>query len=387
MDAFEPTLGLRDLPEDKWAGRPVDQQDIEAASGDPDDYFSARQRLAVARETEKAYRRHHLRPQQWTRRTREKFQWGLVIVSAPMGFGKTTAASLIARKWYRRGHMVFHPGGFLFGRVVNQADLYTLVDNVPLYSVILVDEAHSGLEASMSNTKGVSSFSQLCAGLRKKRCLIILMSAMAWQLAPSIKRMCTEVWRPLKMTVKYREGVKPGKGLKNPGNFTLRMEIYKNSPFNRAATGVKAKESYMGFGPPDKEVRWADTLAQRRQVMLAQASIDTFMPVEPGVARNYATKAAQDENSDKGFAPPREGNLKGNTDKLDAGIKQFLAACEEQKIRVTPIAKAVGVNARVVGMRIEALFGETARTGTRGGKLPSGLINVTACQEALQSGV
>lgn len=348
---------IRDLEEGKWAGQDVDQLDVEAACGDPDDWFVPKQRLEAAKAAKLSYLRHKGVPNRWhPTLKRKKFEWGLIVIAGPMGAGKSTFAMIDAYPWHEVGHQVFHPGGFLIGRICSYAEMYKIVDNVPLYSIVIFDEAHSGLESGMSQTAGVSAFTQLMAGLRKKRCRVFLPSAMCWMLPPSVKRMTTEVWKPFKPDFRLKPGVVVGHGLKDPRNFVLGLDIYDNDPFARADD---RNGGFMGFGPPSKTTLLGTTVNSRRIVMRAMALVDTFKPVDPSVARQHATKAAQDqaESGDRGFAPPSETGFIKPTDDIDNSIREFFRDCELDFVSTTDVSASIGVNSEVLGRRINKLFG------------------------------
>ena len=118
-------------------------------------------------------RKHRLRRQ---RGLSPGFDFAQIMWVGDMGASKSVSAAEEAFYWFQRGHPFFHNGGFNFGRVVEGADIYEIIANVPMYSVIAIDEAHTGLESGMSMSTGVRGFAILCAGLRKKGCKLLLMS-------------------------------------------------------------------------------------------------------------------------------------------------------------------------------------------------------------------
>ena len=358
---YIPTLKVRDLEEVDWAGEDVNQLHIEAACGDPDDWFSARQRLEAAMAAKAAYNRHKGKPLRYHPILKQKkFKWGLIVIAGPMGAGKSTFAMIDSYSWHEAGHQVFHPGGFLIGRICSYAEMYNIVDNVPLYSIVIFDEAHSGLESGMSQTAGVAAFTQLMAGLRKKRCRVFLPSAMYWMLPPSIKRMTTEVWKPFKPEFRLKPGVMVGQGLKDPRNFVLGVDIFDDEPFTRM-------DDRHGFGPPSRSELLGTTVNSRRIVMRAMALVDTFKPVDPSVARKHATKAAQDanENTAPDIAQAATGYHKQDYSQMDAAIEQFIHDCEDELTTTTAIVAAVGGSVQTVGRRLKALYGEDIKNGNR----------------------
>ena len=107
------------------------------------------------------------------------------VGAGDMGASKSVSAAEEAFWWFQRGHPFFQNGGFNFGRIVESTDIYEVIANVPMYSVIAIDEAYTGLESGMSMSTGVRGFAILCAGLRKKGCKLLLLPAMARPPSPS----------------------------------------------------------------------------------------------------------------------------------------------------------------------------------------------------------
>ena len=167
-------------PEDQWPGRWVDARDVMLSSGDERDWFTFPQRMEAHVRAMKLFRQCSEAPtpaQAWP-------QPGLRLRPDHVGGGHGGVEERVGGRggafyWFQRGHPFFHNGGFNFGRVVEGADIYEIIANVPMYSVIAIDEAHTGLESGMSMSTGVRGFAILCAGLRKKGCKLLLMSAMA----------------------------------------------------------------------------------------------------------------------------------------------------------------------------------------------------------------
>ena len=277
-------MGRQDPPESDWAGRWVTEEDVNMACGDERDWFTYEMRLRAFRQGWARYTKARAK----RRKMASKFKFAQIMLIGDMGASKTTMAAWESYKWHQRGHVVFHNGPFLFGRMVEGAGIYEIVDQVPRNSVIAIDEAHTGLESGMSMSSGVRSFTILCAGLRKKNCRLILMTAMAVMVSRKIRDMTSEVWRPNKPNVQSADfGYKSElPGHSDPKNFIFCWDVWHDFPF-RGEDLTSSKGRHRGFGPPD------DTrIAQGEGVRNAFLLTDSFQPVETAVAQSFATKDA-----------------------------------------------------------------------------------------------
>ena len=211
-----------------------------------------------------------------------------------MGASKSVSACEEALYWFQRGHTFFHNGGFNFGRVVEGSDIYEIVANVPMYSVIGFDEAHTSLESGMAMSTGVRGFAILCAGLRKKGCNLLLMSAMARMIVRTIREMTSEVRRPFQVQVAQQDhGFKldyPNHS--DPRNFVLAWESWEDFPFRGVdiVDGKGARKHNDGLGPPDDMQGVAG-----ETVRMAYMCTDSFRPVYTAHAQRYAGKAAMEQ--------------------------------------------------------------------------------------------
>ena len=178
-----PDLGCADPPEEQWPGRWVNIEDVAMSSGDERDWFTFRMRLTAHVRAMKLFRQGRRR----RRKLSSGFDFAQIMWAGDMGASKSVSAAEEAFWWFQRGHPFFHNGGFNFGRIVESTDIYEVIANVPMYSVIAIDEAYTGLESGMSMSTGVRGFAILCAGLRKKGCklLLLLLPAMARLPSPS----------------------------------------------------------------------------------------------------------------------------------------------------------------------------------------------------------
>ena len=356
-----PRLGRRDPPESAWAGHDVTEDAVVVASGDDRDWFEYEMRLRAFRRGQKLFRQ--------ARKRRRNFGSGFgheqIMFVGQMGAKKTLSAAEEAFKWYQRGHPVFHNGGFLFGREVEGAQIYEIVDNVPMHSVILVDEAHSALESGSGTTSGVRGFVILEAGLRKKNCKLLLMSAMAKKVHPMVREMCSTVRRPLKVNIKkddfgYTVHDPPHS---NPVNFAIVWEEWRDYPFLGLdiIDGQRGGGHREGLGSPD-----ALLLAQGESVRNAYMLIDSFRPVEPSVAMRYAGKAAMEEARAQ---KQQGGQLSEDHQNVIWWLDERLNQPEcPANIKTAVVAMALGKSESYVGRLMSGLFGDIdGMQASRGG--------------------
>ena len=346
-----PQLGRRDPPPSAWPGETVTEDAVAVASGDERDWFIYRMRLAAFRRGRALFLR--------ARRRRRKYSSGLrheqIMFVGQMGAKKTVSAAEEAFRWYQRGHPVFHNGGFLFGNYVQGSDIYEIVDDVPKYSVILVDEAHSTLESGSGATTGVRGFVILEAGLRKQNGKLLLMSAMAKKVHPMVREMCSTVRRPLKVIIRKEDfGYAVSEpGHSDPANFVIVWEEWRDYPFlgTDIIDGQVGQKGKYGLGPPD-----AVMMAQGESVRNAYMLIDSFAPVERSVAMRYAGKQAME---DAWARKEGGGELSDDQQAIVWWLHQRLQQPEcPATLKTGVVAMAVEMGDSYVGRQMSKLFGD-----------------------------
>ena len=338
--------GLVDPPVLEWAGRWVSEQDVLMACGDPRDWFTYEMRLQAYQEAWARY--YHARRRK--RNPSSKFNFAQVMIIGDMGASKSTMAAWECHKYWQRGHAVFHNGPFLFGRVVEGSAIYEIVDQVPRNSIVVIDEAHSTLDSGMVMSSGIRAFNSLCAGLRKKNCRLILISAMASMIGRRVRDMCSEVWRPCKPNIEAADfgySVEyPGHS--NPRNFVFAWEVWRDFPF-RGEDLTSSRHRRRGFGPSD-DTRVATGEAVRNAFLLT----NSFDPVEPGVAQQYATKEAMNKY--------RNQAQQGLTEEHRNLVAYLWGRCTEAAppahINAAAVAFQLGMNPAAVGRMMSGLFGD-----------------------------
>ena len=158
-------MGRRDIPEDAWPGRRANAEDVHLSAGDERDWFDFDMRLEAHLRAWGLFRQARNR----RRKLSSGFDFGQIMWVGDMGASKSVSAAEEAYFWFQRGHPFFHNGGFNFGWIIEGADIYELIAYIPMYSVVAIDEAHTGLESGAAMTTGVRGFAILCAGSAEER--------------------------------------------------------------------------------------------------------------------------------------------------------------------------------------------------------------------------
>ena len=343
-----PLLGRADPPESQWAGRWVNEADVALSSGDERDWFTPEQRLATFHEGMQRYQTARTR----RRKLSSQFDFAQIMFVGDMGAKKSVAMGHEAYKWFQRGHPFFHNGGYNFGRLVEGADIYELVDRVPRNAVIAIDEAHTGLESGMAMATGVRAFAILGAGLRKKNCKLFMASAMAKMVVRTVRDMTSEVRQPLKVGIRVQDH---GYALdypehSNPLNFVLVWQSWGDFPFRGVdlTEGRRARRRNNGLGPAD------DTrMAQGESVRNAFLITDSFRPVDTAHAQRFAGKAAMDEarSAQTGFTDDHRHVVTYLWERATSGDCPAF-------IKPEMMGMALGMKSAAVGRLMNGIFGD-----------------------------
>ena len=343
-----PLLGRADPPESQWAGRWINETDVALSSGDERDWFTLEQRLATFNEGMKRYQTARRR----RRKLSSQFDFAQIMFVGDMGAKKSVAMGHEAYKWFQRGHPFFHNGGYNFGRLVEGADMYELVDRVPRNAVIAIDEAHTGLESGMAMATGVRAFAILGAGLRKKNCKLLMASAMAKMVVRTVRDMTSEVRQPLKVGIRVQDH---GYALdypehSNPLNFVLVWQSWLDFPFRGVdlTEGRRTRRRNNGLGPADV-VR----MAQGEGVRNAFLITDSFRPVDTAHAQRFAGKAAMEEarSAQAGFTDDHRRVVTYLWERATSGECPAF-------IKPEMIGLALGMKSSAVGRLMNGIFGD-----------------------------
>ena len=354
-------LGRADPPENEWPGRWIDIRDVANSSGDERDWFTFRQRARAHVRLMRLFRQARRR----RRKLSSGFDFAQIMWVGDMGASKSVSACEEALYWFQRGHPFFHNGGFNFGRLVEGSDIYEIVARVPMYSVIAIDEAHTGLESGMAMSTGIRGFAILCAGLRKKGCKLLLMSAMARMIVRVVREMTSEVRRPFQVQVAQQtHGFKldyPNHS--DPRNFVLAWEVWRDFPFRGVdiVDGKGARKRDDGLGPADDMQGVAG-----ETVRMAYMGTDSFRPVDTAQAQRFAGKAAME-------AAREAAASSGLTDDHRKVVGWLYSRLSEPGcpayLKTAAIALNVGLDSRKTGQLMDGVFGDIDNVkGTNGWK-------------------
>lgn len=341
-------MGRHDPPEDEWAGRPVKVDEVADSSGDERDWFLFPMRLEAHLLEIALFRK----ARKLRRKLSSGFDFGQIMWVGDMGASKSVSACEEAAYWHQRGHEFFHNGGFNFGRVIEGADIYEIIARIPRYSVVAIDEAHTSLESGAAMTSGIRSFAILCAGLRKKGCKLLLMSAMARMVVRIVREMTTQVRRPFKIKADLDDhGFRVERPAhSDPRNFVLAWEMWDGFPFRGAdIVEGRGRRRNDGLGRPHG-------LQTSRGELVRHAFLltDSFRPVDTAHAQRYAGKAAMEASraaAEVGFTDAHIQLLEWLEEKVEAPDCPPTFTAEA-------VGLAVAMPPRRVGQLLKGLFGD-----------------------------
>ena len=138
----------------------------------------------------------HDENRQWAQQNPLGF--GMEFVSGLKGRGKTTFATMQARKYFRRGYMVITNGiGVLEGWIADDKALFALNHTGLAHLVIIIDEVHNFAQRRTANSVRQRAFVNALSGLRKMDCYIIIMSSQEDEVAHNVLRECEYFHYPM----------------------------------------------------------------------------------------------------------------------------------------------------------------------------------------------
>ena len=276
-----------DPPMEDWPGRVIGAVDIARAAGDPRDWFRYSHRYDAAAEAwaefaDAQHRRRNLLSDDW--------EFNQVLIVGDYGSGKTSAAMLVARDMFGRGHPVFANASSLFGWRLGQNELYTSMGRIPKGSVLIVDESSAALASRLGGSTAISSWTEMSLNLRKQATYCILMSAQDWQIASAVRKDCKEVWMPVASDQieferdpysrapvnEVNPNVAPSA---DPANFILVWHVWRDYPYRKANLIEGKVDEQDGFGRPDDTV-----VTMGEEVRRALLLNDTFELAQAGSA-------------------------------------------------------------------------------------------------------
>ena len=341
-------MGRHDPPEDEWAGRSVSIDDVADSSGDERDWFSFPMRLEAHLLEVALFRK----ARKLRRKLSSGFDFGQIMWVGDMGASKSVSACEEAAFWHERGHEFFHNGGFNFGRVIEGADIYEIIARIPRHSVVAIDEAHTSLESGAAMTTGIRSFAILCAGLRKKGCKLLLMSAMARMVVRIVREMTSQVRRPFKIKADLDDHgfhvERPAHS--DPRNFVLAWEKWDGFPFRGAdIVEGRGRRRNDGLGRPHGLQTSFGELVRHAFLLT-----DSFRPVDTAHAQRYAGKAAMEAAraaAEVGLTDAHIELLQWLEEKVDS------ADCPPT-FTAEAVGLALAMPPRRVGQLLKGLFGD-----------------------------
>ena len=344
-----------DPPIDKWPGSFVTRQNLMEAGGDPRDWFRYGHRL-------QAYDQAWLEFADARRRRRNfgaGFDWNQILILGDYGSGKTTLGIHMARHFFGLGHAVFSNASCLFGWHLEHEEMYTAMGFMPSNSVLLIDESSAALASRVGHGVAVASFSEMNLNTRKRNCLVAYCSAQDWEIAPTIRRNCREVWMPVaKDALNIEADGLPGRSVapaNNPANFRLAWHVWDDYPY-RKKNLIEGKDpnGEDGFGPPAYTMFDEGELVRR-----ALLHNDTFELAQAGAATTADREVVKRGLTD--FLGRGEGGSNGAPDIHQERAEKLLLFLEHHEadppefFRAAQIGNALGVDASTAGKVLQSL--------------------------------
>ena len=280
-------LGRGIRPIDEWPGMDVAEEKVAAASGDPRDWFTYDERLAAYHEMQERWESAYRRLRKLDRLPRQ-IEFGQTMIAGHQGAGKSVLVSAEAIHYVIRGHAFFHTGeSWLFGRSLEGAERYEVLRRSPLFSIFAYDEAHTTFDSGLSNSTGLRGWKIQSAGFRKMNAKVFMPTAKVSMVAPSIREGASQVWQPLKVSIRRPALDEKLPNHNDPKNFVSVWRVWGNYPFQRAdiIDGAPQDDRRSGLGAADQiRLRYGEVMR------LAMLLTDTFQPVESAAAMQYALK-------------------------------------------------------------------------------------------------
>ena len=255
------------------------------ASSDHRDWFSLEERRAAALNFQA----------QAARRARRnvRIPHGIVIITGAVGAGKSAIANYWSSLFAMHGAPVYHNGPFGYGHYIeDEREWFSSISNMPPGAVLFMDEAASFNRAGRDNADIQGLMIESFTTIRKQEALVIFATAASRRLGPALRQMADQLWRPMKLTVRYdqrqlrrykREGFPRGKD--NPGNFAFGLLMAKDNPYHEPDV---FDEILGGVDPRQKRKHWRPDVYYRsldvKWMRLVAPLLDTFRPVPIGAA-------------------------------------------------------------------------------------------------------
>ena len=345
-----------DPPIERWPGRPITREDLMAACGDSRDWFRYGHRLQAYREAWGEFRDARQR----RRKMSAGFDWNQILILGDFGTGKTTLGIKIARHYFGLGHPVFSNSSVLFGYHLEHEQMYTAMGFMPKNSLLLIDESSAALASRVGHNVAVASFAEMNLNTRKQSCTVIYMTAMDWEVAPSVRRSCKEVWMPVPKEDLQIEGGGPGmKPAEDPANFRLAWHVWDDYPYRkRNLIEGPDPDGTEGFGPPAYTA-----FDEGPQVQRAFLLNDTFELAQAGAAttadRDTVKGALKDYLGGQGPSSNGNGAAGAGHSERDLQLLAFFQEHEAdppQFFKPGQVARYLGVPSGIAGKAVQELI-------------------------------
>ena len=357
-----------DPPIALWPGAPRPKLHLAEASGDGRDWFRYGHRLGKW----ERYWMEFVDARQRRHNFHAGFEWNQILIIGDYGDGKTAAANKRILENFRRGHPAFFNASFLVGWLLHRDKIYTAMGFMPTSSTLAIDESSGALAGVVGHNVAVSSFNQMNLNTRKKNCQVIYISAHDWEIAPSIRRNCKEVWKPVPKddlivdsppsTAGYiphapltRTVQRPAD---NPANFRMAYYVWDGYPYRKGNLIEGRDKHNEGFGPPDRIVY--DEGENVRDALILN---DTFELAASGAARVADPDAVKGDLVAylDGDAPTAQAGGGGGMrhDEQQEQILLMLQSCESnppEYIRAGDIERETGISSSLAGRLMQAMF-------------------------------
>ena len=295
--------------------------DIMKASGDQRDWFRYHHRIVAA---ERAWDDFSSARKRREDNVKSGFDWNQILVLGDYGAKKTTAAIHLARHYFGQGHAVFSNASCLFGWRLEREQMYTAIGFMPKNSVLLIDESSAALSSRVGHGIAVSSFGEMNLNVRKQNCIVMYVSAQDWQIAPTIRRDCKEVWMPVKGDELEIVDAATSRQLapaNDANNFRMAWHVWDDYPY-RKANLIEGPDpgAQNGFGAPTYTM-YDDGKDVRRAYLLN----DTFELAQAGAAttadRDIMKRELRAFQAGQGPSGAYTGSINGTAEEDPADAK------------------------------------------------------------------
>ena len=272
-------------------GTTITREHMEAFQRDPlgRDKFSKNERLRQWEHTEELHQRHRNAPLPMKDVLAQLPlpPYGIHLLAAPMGQGKSLAAAVIAKRFYERGWPVYSSASFLFGQRLSLMECYSFPDLVTPGSCIFVDEVHTFVDRYSSNSVRGRTFGQSTTALRKEQVTVLGASANSVMIGWEYKGAAEYAITPEQY---FRRGK-----LKAPPFCHVMLKIGGPYPYQRQDKTLVER----GFLKVNNQKNYYHRL-DPLEVMAAAKLIDSFESVRLGENFDIDAKAmAAERNKDR----------------------------------------------------------------------------------------